>query len=194
VEKEDGRRKAEGGRKEARQAFPAFAGQLVTGVSVVVTMVDGEPLATTASSVVAASWHPPLLAVLFGNASRMSAALERSRRFTVNVLGEADHCLAQRFARHHRSHGWAALSGIHLQRLDPAPPIFQSAIAWADCTVVQIVPMGDHRCFVAEVGALERDPARKPLAYYRGRFRGLGPLIAPAAWTEADIGDLAATW
>lgn len=179
---------------EGLPAFRGVAGQIVTGVSVVVTMIDGEPFATTATSVVAASWEPPLLAVLFQRGSRMDAALDQAGEFTVNLLRDADHGLGRRFARTGRAHGWAALSGVPLQRRDPSPPRFRNAVASAACLVTQVVLLGDHRCFVGEVMEAERDETAEPLAYYRGRFRGLGSVLAPAAWTTADLADLAAVW
>ncbi len=178
----------------APPVFAGFAGHLVTGVAVVVTLEDGEPIATTAGSVVAASWEPPLLAVFFRSGSRMAAALDRSPRFTVNLLGEAGHGLAHRFARPDRDQGWVALADIGLRRRDPSPPVLDSAIAWAECATVQTIPTGDHRCYVGDVLALDRNDAATPLAYFRGRFRTLGPAIAPAAWTPLAATDLSAVW
>jgi flavin reductase (DIM6/NTAB) family NADH-FMN oxidoreductase RutF len=180
-------------RQPRPDAFRGVAGQLVTGVSVVVTLVAGEPFATTAGSLVAASWDPPLLAVFFQTGSQMSKALDDAGRFTVNVLGEADHGLARRFARPDREHGWAAFSGIHLQRRDPSPPRLSNAVAWADCTVAHVIPIGDHRCYVGEVLDSTRHGGA-PLTYYRGRFRALGPALTPATWLDLDLSDLTMTW
>ena len=166
----------------------------MTGVSVVVTMDDGEPLATTAGSVVVASWDPPLLAVLFQTGSRMDSALHGCGGFTVNVLGEADHGLARLFARPDREPGWAALSGAGFLRRDPSPPVLQGAVAWADCAVTQTIPIGDHTCFAGEVLETASHDGAGPLAYYRGRFRALGTAVAPAAWTTVEAADLTTAW
>lgn len=166
----------------------------MTGVSVVMTMAEGEPLATTAGSVVVASWDPPLLAVLFQTGSRMAAGLDRCGELTVNVLGEADHGLARRFARPDREQGWAALSGAGFLRRDPSPPVLLGAVAWADCAVVQTIPIGDHTCFVGEVLESASQDGTAPLAYYRGRFRALGTAVAPAAWTTVEATDLTTAW
>jgi 3-hydroxy-9,10-secoandrosta-1,3,5(10)-triene-9,17-dione monooxygenase reductase component len=176
------------------EAFRGVAGQLAAGVSVVVSLAAGEPLATTASSVVAASWEPPLLAVFFRAGSRMALALEQSGRFTVNVLAEADHALARRCARPGRAQGWEALAGVPLARRDPEPPLLLRAVAWVDCAVAQAIPMGDHLCVVGEVLAADRDAAATPLVYYRGRFRVLGEVVAPAPWLADGEVDLAAAW
>ena len=176
------------------QSIRDIASHLVTGVSVVVTMAEGEPFATTAGSVVAASWDPPLLAVLFQTGSRMATALGKCGRFTVNVLGETDHGLARRLARPDRETGWAALSGAGFLCRDPSPPVLSEAVAWADCAVVQTIPIGDHLCFVGEVLASARHDGAAPLAYHRGRFRALGTAVAPAAWTAVEATDLTTVW
>ena len=177
-----------------QQAFRSIASHLVTGVSVVVTMANGEPFATTAGSVVAASWEPPLLAILFQTGSRMAEALDQCGRFTVNILSEADHGLARRFARPDRATGWAALSGAGSLRRDPFPPVLSRAVAWADCAVVQTIPIGDHHCFVGEILASARGDEAAPLVYHRGRFRALGTAVAPADWTTVEAADLNTAW
>jgi flavin reductase (DIM6/NTAB) family NADH-FMN oxidoreductase RutF len=187
-----------GGERMARPVTPqpiqGLAGQFITTVSLVVTMTEDGPLITTAGSVVAASWDPPLLAVLFQTGSRMDVALDHCERFTVNVLAEADHGLARRFARPDREQGWAALDGVGFLRRDPSPPVLAGAVAWADCAVVQTIPIGDHSCFVGEVLESARRDGEAPLAYYRGRFRALGTSVAPAAWTAVEAADLTAVW
>lgn len=177
-----------------RCTFRAVAGHVVAGVSVVTTLVDSEPVATTASSVVAASWDPPLLAVFFRAGSRMDRALDGAERFTINVLGEQDLGLARRFSSTDRRSGWEAFKGVKLAEREPLPPMIASAIAWADCAVVQIITVGDHRCFVGEIRDCDRDDAVAPLVYYRGRYRGLGPAIAPAIWAPIDDIDLTSAW
>ena len=179
---------------DAARAFRGFAGQVVTGVSVVVVMSDCEPMATTVGSLVAASWEPPLLAMMLQAGSRLDAALGIGGQFTVNLLGETDHGLARRFARPGRDQGWAAFAGIRLRRRDPLPPVFAAAVAWAHCAVTEVIPIGDHRCHVGEVREAERDDALSPLIYYRGRFRGLGTAVAPAAWSPTEAADFAAVW
>ena len=176
------------------EVFRGLAGCLATGVSVVVALVEGAPVATTAGSVVAASWDPPLLAVFFRGDSRMAAALDRSERFTVNILGEADHGLARRFAHPDRGRGWATLTDVGLKSRGPSPPRLDAAIAWADCRVSRIIPIGDHACYVGDVLELDRRADASPLVYHRGRLRALGPTVAPVSWLEADGIDLAAAW
>ena len=60
--------------------------------------------------------------------------------------------------------------------------------------MAQVVAMGDHRCYVGEVLDMGRDHMAAPLIYYRGRFRGLGPAMAPAAWYSGELEEFTATW
>ena len=181
-------------RPDPREEFRGVAGQFASGVAVVIALTEAGPHATTASSFVAVSPEPPLVAVFFATAARMHDQMTRGGRFSVSILREADHGLARRFARPDRPTGWPGLAGVELSHRDPAPPVLAQAVAWLDCAVVQVVPMGDHGCFVGEVLAMARDPAARPLVYYRGRLHQLGPPAAPPAWSTLDRTDLAADW
>ena len=134
--------------EDPRQVFRGAAGQVASGVAIVITMVDGEPHAATASSGVVASLDPPLLAVFFSLGSRMHDCLTQSGSFTVSLLARP-------------IMGWRGASRTRLaQVVGPGspvlrscgaiePPILARAAAWFDCRVRQIVTMGDHACFVA---------------------------------------------
>ena len=179
---------------ELRRALRGVRGQFAGGVAIVVAWTDGEPHAATASSCVVASFDPPRVAVLFAVGSRSHDRLERGRRFSVSLLDGADHDLARRFARPGRPVGWEGLAGVDLIRRDPAPPVLAGAVAWLDCAVGQVVPMGDHGCFVGDVLTMDRRPGAEPLVYYRGRFHRLGRAVAPAPWLVLDEDDLVADW
>ena len=181
-------------REDPRQAFRGAAGQVASGVAIVIAMVDREPHAATASSGVVASLDPPLLAVFFSLQSRMHDCLARSGSFTVNLLDQADHALARRFANPARPSGWAGFSGVQLLQREIEPPILARAAAWFDCRVRQVVTMGDHSCFVGEVVECGRDPDTPPLLYYRGRFHSIGAPVAPTPWSTLDRSDLIADW
>jgi Flavin reductase like domain len=78
-----------------REAIAHFA----TGVTVVTTTYEGRPAGMTASAVCSLSLDPVLLVVCIDNRLATHTAIEASRRFAVNVLGERDEELARRFAR-----------------------------------------------------------------------------------------------
>ena len=78
-----------------REAIAHFA----TGVTVVTTTHDGRPAGMTASAVCSLSLDPVLLVVCIDNRLATHKAIDASKRFAVNVLGERDEELARRFAR-----------------------------------------------------------------------------------------------
>lgn len=172
------------------------AAHLANSVAIVIAMSENAPIAVTASSVAVVSREPPLLTVAFTVGSRMQRALaaECGQAFTVGVLDDGDHALARRFAIPGRASGWTSLAGVPLVRRDPAPPLLGNAAVWFDCRVRQIVPLGDHDLVVGEIAACGRDLAARPLLHHRGRFHGLGPLVAPAEWVLPERGDLVANW
>jgi flavin reductase (DIM6/NTAB) family NADH-FMN oxidoreductase RutF len=174
--------------------FRGVAGQLPTGVAVVVTIADGDAHAATVSSVVPASFDPPLVVLCLAARSRTGDRLVRAGRFGVSFLDAADHAVALRFSRPERRTGWDSFAGLELIHRDPDPPILARATAWLDCQLDQVLPLGDHRCIVGAVVACGRRREAEPLVYYRGRFHARGPAVAAARWPASDPTDLAADW
>jgi flavin reductase (DIM6/NTAB) family NADH-FMN oxidoreductase RutF len=161
-----------------REAIAHFA----TGVTVVTTTFEDRPAGMTASAVCSLSLEPILLLVCIDNRLPTHHAIEASRRFAVNVLGEADEALARRFARPAED----KFSGVELIA-DSDPPVLARAIASFVCEVQERVPGGDHSIFVGRVLSCAATPGRKPLLYYRSAF---GSLRDP----QADFLDEAAGW
>jgi flavin reductase (DIM6/NTAB) family NADH-FMN oxidoreductase RutF len=147
-----------------REAIAHFA----TGVTVVTTTHEGRPAGMTASAVCSLSLDPVLLLVCIDNRLATHRAIEASRRFAVNVLGEHDEDLARRFARS----GEDKFAGVGLVE-GSDPPVLARAIAHFVCEVTERVPGGDHSIFVGRVLGCAATPGRRPLLYYRSAFGSL---------------------
>ena len=119
----------------------------------------------TASAVCSLSLEPVLLVVCIDNRLAMHKAIEASKRFAVNVLGERDEELARRFARRAED----KFAGVALVE-GSDPPALAKAIAHFICTVEERVPGGDHSIFIGKVSHCEAMPGRRPLLYYRSAF------------------------
>src|SRR3954463_15927511 len=78
-----------------REAISHFA----SGVTVITTGHEGRRVGMTASAVSSLSLDPILLLVCINTKLATHTAIEQSRRFVVNVLGEGQAELALRFAR-----------------------------------------------------------------------------------------------
>lgn len=147
-----------------RDAIARFA----TGVTVI-TASEGERLAgMTASAVASLSLEPLLLLVCVSNHLPTHAALERSRRFAVNVLGEGDDELALRFARP----GADKFAGLRVTH-EHGAPLLDRAIAHFVCDVHEQLPGGDHSIFIGAVRHCRHVPGRRPLLYFASEFGGI---------------------
>ena len=169
-----------------REAIAHFA----TGVTIVTTTHEGRPGGMTASAVCSLSLDPVLLLVCIDNRLATHQAVDSSRRFAVNVLGEADEALAQRFARR----GEDRFAGVPVIE-GSDPPLLAQAIASFVCEVQERVPGGDHSIFVGRVLSCAATPGCRPLLYYRSAFGTLRDphadfLEEAAGWDAASLGGL----
>ncbi len=147
-----------------REAISHFA----TGVTVITTIADGKPAGMTASAVASLSLDPVLLLVCIDNRLPTHEAIEASRCFVVNVLGEGQEALALQFARPSpdKFAGVALVPGQEL-------PVLRDAIAHFVCDVHERFPGGDHSIFTGLVRACGATPGKRPLVYFRSKFGGL---------------------
>jgi 3-hydroxy-9,10-secoandrosta-1,3,5(10)-triene-9,17-dione monooxygenase reductase component len=169
-----------------REAIAHFA----TGVTVVTTTRQGRPAGMTASAVCSLSLDPVLLLVCIDNRLATHEAIETSRRFAINVLGEGDEALARHFARRAED----KFAGVPLVE-GSDPPLLAQAIASFVCDVDERVPGGDHSIFIGHVRACAATPGRRPLVYFRSSFGALRDphdefLQEAAGWDAASLGGL----
>jgi flavin reductase (DIM6/NTAB) family NADH-FMN oxidoreductase RutF len=147
-----------------REAIAHFA----TGVTVITTTRAGKPAGMTASAVASLSLDPILLLVCIDNRLPTHEAIEGSRRFVVNVLGEGQEELALRFARP----AVDKFEGVPL-KADSKLPVLEDAIAYFVCEVHERFPGGDHSIFTGLVRECGATPGRQPLVYFRSKFGAL---------------------
>lgn len=144
-------------------------GRFATGVTVITTCTDARPAGMTASAVASLSLDPPMLLACINNRVPTHEALERSRRFGVNVLAEGDDELALRFARPAQD----KFAGLKIS-FEHEVPLLDRAIARFVCDVHERLPGGDHSIFIGAIRHCEHVPGRRPLLYFASGFSGLG--------------------
>lgn len=146
-------------------SFRAAIAHFATGVTVITTLNDGKPAGMTASAVTSLSLEPVLLLVCINHKLATHEAIENSRCFVVNVLGEQQQELALHFARPSPD----KFAGIELDS-DQELPVLADAIAWFACDVHERFPGGDHTIFTGLVTECAVKPGRRPLLYFRSGF------------------------
>jgi flavin reductase len=147
------------------QAQRRIMGHFATGVTVVTTLHQGQPVGMTANAVASLSLSPPLVLVAVDKRAQMDAYLNASDSFAVNMLTEAQEELSRRFARS----GPKEFGDISLAKGATGAPIFAEALAWVDCRLHSVLAGGDHDIFLGEIVAGDARDGR-PLMYYCGKY------------------------
>jgi flavin reductase (DIM6/NTAB) family NADH-FMN oxidoreductase RutF len=155
---------------EWRQAMGCFP----SGVTIVTTWDDGEPVGSTINAFCSVSLEPPLLLICLAHANPIRAAFERSGVFGVNILHEDGRPIAQRFAREPLTDRFCEFAH---RAADGGAPQLADAPVFIDCVVENIYPAGDHLIAVGRGVRVEHTSADLPLLYHKGGF----PRFAPPA-------------
>ena len=156
---------ADASRPLGAEEFREVVGHFASGVTVITTSLEGEPLGATASAFTSLSLEPPMVVVCLNRSSDTGQAVLESGRLAVNILG-ADHAeLAIHFARH----GTDKFGEVELRPGAHGQPLLAEALASLVCRVTEHVVAATHFVFLARVEEATARPG-SPLAYYRGRF------------------------
>lgn len=152
--------------------FREVMGTFATGVTVVTTSGEsGTPYGVTVNSFTSVSLRPPLILVCLDNRLSGLGHFRAGARFAVNILGEDQREISDRFA----TRGSDRSQGI--DKSSPgATPFIPNALARLECRLSECHAGGDHTILLAEVEAVHLAPdahLRGPLLYHRGRYRTL---------------------
>lgn len=134
---------------------------------------DGGVNGMMADWVMQVSFEPRLIAVSFENDSHTLGNVRDHRTFSVNLLAQDEESmeLARRFAQPYSGEkvkgrkGPEAtmvhnkLEGVEYDLTGSGCPILAASMAWLDCTLDEIVPIGDHSLVVGLVtdGRIEKE-------------------------------------
>jgi len=148
--------------------FRKVLGAYPTGVTIVTTVDDGRPTGLVIGSFTSVSLDPPLVAFLPTKTSGSWAAIERSRRFCVNVVADDQLEVAGVFAGKSDD----KFAGVDWT---PAPvtgsPVIPGSLAWIDCTIAAVHDAGDHVIVVGAVEAMDAtDRDAGPALFYKGGY------------------------
>ena len=135
-------------------------GRVPSGVFILTTQHEGEPLAMMASWVQQASFAPPAISVAIAGDRPVAAALAKAgSTFALSVLGESDAPLMKKYARGVPA-GADPFEGIQTRRTAGGSTILAGALAYLECRVMSVCAFqGDHDLYLAQVtaGELLRD-------------------------------------
>ena len=153
--------------------FRQLLGHFASGVTVVTTRdSQGRPAGLTASAFTSVSLHPPMILVCVAQNAQSYEALRAADRFAVNILGQSQESLSNRFATKSSSAA-EKFEGIGTKPGVLGLPLLDDALAHLECITVHAYPGGDHTIFVGQIEAGASRDGAEPLLYYRGRYRQL---------------------
>jgi len=155
--------------EHVKQTIGKALGRVPSGVYIVTTQHEGQPLAMMASWVQQASFAPPAISIAIGNDRPVAIALSEPRAtFALSVLGDGDHALMKKYARG-VPEGADPFEGIRTRRAPGGSAVLADALAYLECRVLKYCDFGgDHAIFIAEVTAGELLKDGHPFTHLRG--------------------------
>lgn len=106
--------------------------------------------------------------ICLGHQVTVIDAFRRTQYFGINVLGEGQRELSERFARR----GADRFDGLSWQAGETGVPLIPGALAAIECRVHQRFLSGDHDILVGEM-VRSRVSEGEPLIHFSGRYRTL---------------------
>jgi flavin reductase (NADH) len=162
-----------------RQSFFEIMASFPSGVAIVTTVgTDGAPRGLTTTAVSSVSAHPPTVLVCVDLASRTLAALRARRSFVINFMSQGRSQLCLLFA----SKADDKFEHVAWQPSRTGSPLlYEDVLAWAECTTMHDLEIGDHVILVARVedGGVAPE-LESPLMYYRRSWGVWSPVQEPS--------------
>ncbi|MHA6194824.1 flavin reductase family protein [Pseudomonas wadenswilerensis] len=164
-------------------SFREALGHYASGITVITSHVDEQPLGFTCQSFYSVSMNPPLVSFSVMRNSASYPGIRQAGRFLVNILSGDQAGISNQFARK----GTDKWHGVEWQRSPLGNPIIAGSLHWLDCEIHAEHAAGDHLIVIGEVKALKRQEATaaQPLLYFKGQYATL----PPAAQSDATAGD-----
>lgn len=114
---------------------------------------DNSLAGATVNWVTQTSFAPPLLALGVKADSGVYAAARASGQFALNILGKGQQAAAFAFFKPAVLED-GKLSGEEIAWAANGAPLLKSAPAAVECSIAQVVELGDHHTIIAEVTAV----------------------------------------
>jgi 3-hydroxy-9,10-secoandrosta-1,3,5(10)-triene-9,17-dione monooxygenase reductase component len=169
--------------------FRRVLGHFATGVTVVTGCADGSPVGFACQAFAAVSLDPPLVLFCPGRASRTWPAIERSRRFCVNVLAASQQDLSHRFG----SRGVDKFAGVPWSPSPGGSPVLDGVLSWVDAEIETVHDAGDHHVVIGRVTDLGAGGGERPLLFYRGGYT-VTEVAAPPPTPAGEVLEAFLTW
>jgi len=152
-------------------SFREALGHYASGITVITSHVDGEPIGFTCQSFYSVSVSPPLVSFSVMSSSASYPRIRQAGRFAVNILSGEQVTISNQFARR----GTDKWHGVEWQASPLGNPLLGGSLHWLDCEIHAEYAAGDHLIVIGEVKALnlQENAATQPLLYFKGQYCNL---------------------
>lgn len=152
--------------EESAGKFRDVLGRFCTGVTVVTSLSEGEPVGMTCQSFTSVSLDPPLVLFCPAKGSRAWPLMQRAGYFCVNLLAHEQLELSNAFA----AKGTDKFADVTWRPSATGAPLLDGVLGWVDCTIYAVHEAGDHYVVIGRVMDLGVEEAPHPLLFYRGSY------------------------
>lgn len=152
-------------------SFREALGHYASGITVITSQVEGEPIGFTCQSFYSVSMSPPLVSFSVMCSSASYPKIRQAGRFAVNILSGEQVDISNQFARR----GTDKWQGVDWHASPLGNPVIAGSLHWLDCEIHAEHAAGDHLIVIGEVKALnlQEVTATQPLLYFKGHYRNL---------------------
>ncbi|HBO4735717.1 TPA: flavin reductase [Pseudomonas aeruginosa] len=152
-------------------SFREALGHYASGITVITSHIDDEPIGFTCQSFYSVSMSPPLVSFSVKSNSYSYPKIRQAGRFAVNILSGEQVKISNQFARQ-STDKW---HGVEWQASPLGNPLIVGSLHWLDCEIHAEHAAGDHLIVIGEVKALnlQEAAATQPLLYFKGQYCNL---------------------
>lgn len=152
-------------------SFREALGHYASGITVISSHIDGEPIGFTCQSFYSVSMNPPLVSFSVKASAYCYPKIRQAGRFAVNILSGEQARISNQFAQQ-GADKWHA---VEWQKSPLGNPVIADSLYWLDCEIHAEHAAGDHLIVIGEVKALnqQKTAANQPLLYFKGQYCAL---------------------
>lgn len=154
---------------ERARRFRDVLGRFASGVTVVTSISNDEPVGLTCQSFMSVSLDPPLVLFSPAKTSRAWPLIQRAGKFCVNFLAADQADLSNTMA----SRGVDKFAGLDWKpSTETGSPLLPGILGYVDCSIHRVHEAGDHYVVIGRVLDLDlTDAPGEPLLFFEGAYR-----------------------
>jgi len=154
---------------ERARRFRDVLGRFASGVTVVTSLSNDEPVGLTCQSFMSVSLDPPLVLFSPAKSSRAWPLIQRAGKFCVNFLSADQAELSNTMA----SRGIDKFAGVDwTPSSETGSPLLPGILGHVDCSIHRVHEAGDHYVVIGRVLGLDlTDVPGEPLLFFEGAYR-----------------------